>query len=334
MTTLDIFRGDAFSMSALIEAINTAPAVPSMVRDSGLFLFAPLDTTSYWVERRGDALALVSNSQRGAPARHIVSHPRRTGIEFQTAHLVASATILADEIQNRRAFGRDAELETIEMYRSERLAMMRADIDATLEWQLVGAIKGQVLDADGVTVIADIFSAFGVTQQVKAMELNTDTTDVQTKIIQAKRLSEATLGAARAAGWVAFCGPDFFDAFVGHPETKAAFDRWMQGELLRGDPRSGFMFGGVEWKEYSGEVTAGSPFVPAAEAYLCPVGVPGLFSCKFAPADWIETVNKPGLPLHARAEPLDMGRGVALEAQSNPAALCTRPRSVIKLTIA
>ena len=43
-------------------------------------------------------------------------------------------------------------------------------------------------------------------------------------------------------------------------------------------------------------------------------------------------VNTIGLPLYAKQELMRMNKGVALEAQSNPLNLCTKPRAVIKLT--
>jgi hypothetical protein len=36
-------------------------------------------------------------------------------------------------------------------------------VDATLEHLRIGAIKGQILDADGPAVIYDLFTEFGVT---------------------------------------------------------------------------------------------------------------------------------------------------------------------------
>jgi len=47
----------------------------------------------------------------------------------------------------------------------------------------------------------------------------------------------------------------------------------------------------------------------------------------------VETVNTMGLPLYAKSEPLPLGKGYRLEAQSNPLNLVTRPAAMIKLTI-
>ena len=43
------------------------------------------------------------------------------------------------------------------------MAEMTTKMDATLEHLRIGAIKGQILDADGSAVIYDLFTEFGVT---------------------------------------------------------------------------------------------------------------------------------------------------------------------------
>ena len=74
-----------------------------------------------------------------------------------------AGTILADEVQNVRAFGSENMLEGVQAVVSQRLTEMATKMDATLEHLRVGAIKGQILDADGTAVIYDLFTEFGVT---------------------------------------------------------------------------------------------------------------------------------------------------------------------------
>jgi hypothetical protein len=102
---------------------------------------------------------------------------------------------------------------------------------------------------------------------------------------------------------------------------------------MRQDVRSAFLFGGVLWEEYRGTV-GGIDFITSGDAYLVPEGVPDLFVTHYGPADYVEAANTIGLPYYAKQELLQFGKGVDLEAQSNPISLCTRPRSVVKLTVA
>lgn len=59
--------------------------------------------------------------------------------------------------------------------------------------------------------------------------------------------------------------------------------------------------------------------------------MPDFFITRFAPADYMETVNTDGLPYYTRVEPLPFGKGLEIESQSNPLHLPTRPKAIIKL---
>lgn len=330
MPSLDIFNDDAFSMVSLTKAINTADHLPQRLAELGLFSEEGITTTSAMIEQRGNTLSLVPAGARGAPA-DATSGEKSKLIPFPTVHLPQRATILADSVQNLRSFGSETEIETVGAVVNKRLEKLRRNIDATIEFHRMGAIKGQVLDADGTSVLLDLYTAFGVSQQTQAMALSTTTTKVRELIIKAKRKAETALGAQVYRGMRAFCSPAFFDAFVGHESVEAAFDRFMNGEMRRNDPRSGFYHGGVYWEEYRGSV-GGKDFITDGEAYLVPEGVPDLFVTHYAPADYMETVNTIGLPYYAKQEAMRLNKGVEIEAQSNPLCLNTRPRAIIKLT--
>lgn len=334
MPSLDIFGTDAFGVSSLTAAINKpteGQAVPSVI-DA---LFQPgergISTTTAWVERRGDALALVPAAQRGAPGEPI-SNSRRDGINFEAIHLPQTGGVNADQVQNVRAFGSETETEIVERIVQDELDRMRRNLEATITYHRMGAIKGQVLDANGSDVLLNIYTAFNVQQQTQSMELDVAGTNVRELIIKAKRLSEkAIAGSSVITGFTCFCGEGFFDYLIKHASTAAAFDRWMEGDLLRSDPRAGFPFGGVTWRELYGKV-GDVDFVGTNDAYLIPLGVQDLFITRWAPADYMETVNTLGIPYYAKQEPRRMNKGIDMEAQSNPINLCTRPRAIIKLT--
>ena len=332
MPSLDIFNTDGFSMVNLTKAINTGDYQPQRLAELGLFSEEGITTTSAMIEQKGSTLSLVPAGQRGAPA-NATGDDKAKLIPFPTVHLPQRATILADTVQNLRAFGSETDEETVMAVVNKRLEKLRRNIDATIEYHRMGAIKGQVLDSDGSTVLLDLYTAFGVTQQTQAMALGTTTTKVRQLIVAAKRKAEDALGAQMYRSMRAFCSADFFDAFVSHSAVEAAYDRWMNGEFLRQDVRAGFYHGGVFWEEYRGSV-GGVPFIAAGDAYLVPEGVPDLFVTHYAPADYMETVNTIGLPYYAKQEAMRLNKGVEIEAQSNPLCLNTRPRAIVKLTVA
>lgn len=331
MPSLDIFNNDAFSLVNLTKAINDVPFVPHRLADLGLFAEDGIATTSLAIEKVGLSLSLVPAGQRGQPATP-KGNDKRTIIPVQCIHLPQRGSVLADQVQNLRAFGSESELETVQNVVNKRLAKMRRDLDATIEYQRMGAIKGQVLDSDGATVLLDLFTSFGVAQSTYALALSNVNTHVRVEVLKILDLIATQLGGIPYTGVRALCSPTFFEALIGNADVLKAFDRWNDGEFLRSDPRYiGFPFAGVVWEQYRGQVGA-IKFVEDNTAYLIPEGVPDLFSTSYAPADYTETVNTIGLPYYAKQEPMDMGKGIEIETQSNPISVCTRPTAVVKVT--
>lgn len=332
MATLDIFNDDAFSVTSLVDTINNMPHKPGRIGELGYFTEKGITTKAAFIERKGQTLSLVPSAARGAPGRPV--HGEKSDlIPISTVHLPQSSTIQADEVQGVRAFGTESEVQTIKNIVDEHISIMRDNIDVTIEYQRIGAIKGQVLDSDGTTVLLDLFSVLGVTQQSHNLVLGTPGTKVRNKIVEAKRKVEVALGGLQYKGLRALCSSSFFDALVGHAAVEAAYDRFQNGQFLRTDVRGGFWYADVYWEEYRGNV-GGSDFIPAGEAYLVPEGVNRLFNTYFAPANYMETVNTMGVPYYAKQEVLRMNKGVEIESQSNPISFCSRPQTIVKLLAA
>jgi hypothetical protein len=332
---MDIFNVDAFGVQTLTAAINNPPkgqVVPNVL-DA---LFAPgeqgIITTVVSIERDNDGLALVPAAERGSPGTP-VSQARRDAVPFQTFHLPLSAPLIADEIQGVRAFGSETELQTVQAMVNRYLFKLRRQIEATQVFHRMGAITGKIYDANGSSLLLDTFVRFNLQQQQEDFHFSAVTTDVAQAIRVAKRAAEDVIGGSgMITGWLGLCGRNWFDGFIGHDAVVEAYKFWSAaGSPLRNDVRGGFSFGDVTWQEFYGKVGS-TLFIDPDTAYLIPVGVQDLFISRYAPANYIETVNTMGLPFYAKQEPMRMGKGIDIEAQSNPLHLCTKPHAVIKLT--
>lgn len=326
---MGIFDNDIFTLASLTAAINEVTYTPRRLGELGLFQAEGIGTTSLLIEKSGRQLGLVESKQRGAPGT-VVGADKRTGVTFTAAHLPTTATVLADEVQNVRAFGTEDQEQAVQAVVNARLAKMAQRIDVTHEYHRIGAVKGKVMDADGTTVLVDLFAAFGITQKTVAMALDTTTTDVQGKCLDILELIESGLGDLFFNGGRVLCGKTFWRKLVTHKSVKEAYARYQDGSRLRDDLREEFPFGGLMWERYRGTVGT-TAFIADAEAYAIPMGVDELFITRFAPADYMDAVNTLGLPLYSSSDPLPHNKGVSLEAQSNPAHLNTRPQSCIKL---
>ncbi|MGY2363477.1 major capsid protein [Pseudomonas azotoformans] len=329
MADIAIFEDDAFSVSSLTAAINEQEYLPGRISSLGLFREEGISTLTVQIEKDGDTLALVPAGERGASGL-VVGGTKRTLIPFNTVHLPERFTIKADEIQGIRAFGTRSELQAVQDVVNKRLAKARRQLDATHEFQRMGALNGQVLDADGKTVLLDIYKSFGVNRQKLPMGLNSPDTELRVKCGEALDMQEEALGSVTSSGSRALCGKNFWNKLIVHKSVKETYLNTMQAASLRGDARESFEFGGIVWERYRGKV-AGVAFVHDDKALLIPEGVPDLYISSFAPADYMETVNTQGIPYYSKIEPLPFNKGVAGEAQSNPLHLCTRPRAQILL---
>jgi hypothetical protein len=335
--SLDVFNTDAFSFTTLTAAINKRPFIPGRIGALGLFDAKGIPTVTLYVEEKSGVISLVQTSPRGAPGAPSPVQVR-TARSFRVPHLQRNDSVVADQVQGVRAFGSETELETVQNVVNDKMGSMQDDILVTQEFHRIGAVQGLVLDADGSTLF-NLFTEFGVSQQTQDIAFTTATTDVNGKIVAAKRLSEDELGGAVIRGFRAFCGKNWFDALVSHETVKRAFDT-QQGLHLGQDLRYvGFTWGGVTFEEYRGAVAplaggAARKFVDDDQAWLVPDVSPSIFATRFSPADYEETVNTIGLPFYAKqaADPSGFNKYRALEVQSNPISLCLRPRAVIKLT--
>lgn len=336
---LDAFTADAFSMHSLTAAFLKVPYQPMRLGELKLFHESGIRTTSVDVESRDGRLSLIQSSPRGAKGPDPLGKNARGMRTFRAFHFERDAPIYADEIQNIRAFGSETELQQLEGLVSERLGELRPMHEVTLEYHRINALQGILLDADGATLY-NLFTEFGVTQQIKDFPFTTASTDVRKTIVEAKRLAEDELGGQVILGWRGFCSAGWFDALCGHATVVDAL-KYQESQTLRTDLRSGFEFAGVSWEEYRGSVTkpdsvggGTAAFIPANTAWLVPVTAPSIFITRFAPADYEETVNTLGLPLYVKQapDPSGLNKYRLLNTQSNPICLNLRPRAVIKLT--
>jgi hypothetical protein len=338
MATLDIFNNDAFSVSRLTQLIIDIPRVPTQLGDERLFTEAGLTTTTMMIERKGAGLNLVPAAPRGGVGQ-TVGRDQRKMIPIAAIHLPQRDVIMADEVQGVRAEGTEQEVESITQLVQRQATKMKANIDLTLEYHRVGALKGLVLDANGVDVIYDLYNIFGMTRQSLAFNINSasSTVDLKQKCIDLKRQVRNALGGRSLRRVRVKCSESWFDKFIGHNTMKASWERWNEGAFARTDQSTmDFEYAGVVFQVYSGGTggEGGSDFIPADRAYAYPEGVPGMFQTWYAPGDYMSTVNRMGVPYYMSQERMAHDKGVNLESQSNPLTINTLPEAVIELKTA
>ncbi|WP_375673627.1 major capsid protein, partial [Bartonella sp. TS82HLJMH] len=96
-------------------AIENYEFQPGLINSLNLFEEVETSTTVVGIERRDNTFSLIQTSERGA---HLAEGDRegRNLRFFKTTRIAKSDTVKSEEIQNRREFGAEDQLETAMKY--------------------------------------------------------------------------------------------------------------------------------------------------------------------------------------------------------------------------
>jgi len=339
-TVLDIFNNSAFSATSLTEAINIVPNDYGRIREMGLFGDEPITTTTVAVQFENGTLNLLPTRERGAPSS--LAMPEKRGVrQFGTFHIPHDDFVRADDVQNIIArTASDAVLDAVETVVNRKQIVMRRKHAITLEHMKMGALRGDILDSDGSSLL-NLFSAFGVTQKSVDFVLGTAGTDVKAKAREVAGYMEDNLLGEVMSGIHVLASPEWFEKFIGHAKVEDIY-KYYDGanNPLRQDVRRGFPFHGLTIEEYRGSAQylqedstyATRRFITAGEAIAFPIGTMDTFKTYWAPADFIDAVNTFGEQIYVRqAVDPEFQRWVKLHSQSNPLPIVKRPALLVRL---
>lgn len=335
----DVFGQDAFQFLSLTEAVNNMPYVESRLGSLGLFsgFVEGTDTDTVVIDETEGQLQILTTLPRGADPEKAKKDPKAKSRAIKIPHLQFEDRIMASSFMGKRVPGTN-QLETVAKKVNDRYQwMLNHAVAPTMEVHRLNALRGILLDSDGVTVIHDYFDFFEVTQQTHNFQFSSATLNVREQCHQVNRKIEDYLDGVPYTGTRALCGRTFFDALIKHPSVRDTYLNWQAAAELRGDIRKqGFIFGDIMWEEYRGmrNLPNGLGIVPDAEAIIFPEGVAGMYRTYYAPADFLETVGELGRPLYAKVAPdWKYNRWVDTLMESNPLHINVRPRAVIKATM-
>lgn len=336
---LDIFNNDAFSVTSLTDAMREVPHVPGLIGRMGIFGVKNISTLDVAIEKKADGtITLVQTSPRGGVGQ-TKGRNRRSMRKLTVPHLQRDDAIYADEVQGARMFGDEIAVETLMGKIAERAVEHSQDIAVTEEYHRLKVITaGQLLDADG-DVIYDYMDEFGETLKAEIdMSFDTNSGGALRKLTTGiKRDMGKTLDGLPYTRIICICGNSFFDDLIANQEVREAHLNTAEAKKLLqayiGNGADGqwgaYEFDDIMFINYRGAI-GGTDLVHTDKGHFIPMGVPGLFRTVYAPADYIETVNRPGQRLYAKQWEMPNGKGVNLEFQSNPLHYCTRPRVLFR----
>jgi hypothetical protein len=344
MISMDIFRGGAaggaFSALTLTTKVQDLKYTPSLLTGmTGLVSPTPIYTEKFAVERQADTQRLIPVTERGAP-RTKQTRDRRNVRDFRTVRTAKTDELRSVELANMRAFGSESALETVQTELMKRYAKLRRDHDLTEEYRLLGMIAGNVLDADGTSVLYNWFTEFGITPPTEIAFNWASKTGVAEFIRSSVIRPILTALQGRAVPGtriMALCGDSFFDGLTANTEVRQSYLNWQAAQELRGGlakAYSFFNYGDIEWINYrsatdSNNVTVG---VASDKCRFFPVGVPDMFQKIISPNDEDLTfVNTLGLPIYAKQviDPSGYDSFIELSMDAFNAHVCTTPEALL-----
>ena len=333
------FDVDGFNMTSLCAAVNILPNMYGRVGQLGLFTPDGITTRTCVVEEQNGVLNLIKTQPVGSQGNYN-KLGKRTVRSFVVPHIPLPDKIMPEEFQGVRAFGQTSVMEQLSLIMQKHLQAGKNKFAITVEHLRMGALKGIILDADA-SELYNLYTEFGISAETQDFVLDSDATDVAGKCRGVLRHIEDNLKGEVMSGVRALVSQEFFDALISHPEVEKYYQNHVAAlQLVAGgaaDPRKGFSFNGITFEEYRGVATDedgnSRRFIAANEGHVFPEGTMNTFKTVYAPGNFIETANTPGLELYAKQATEKMGRWVDLWMESNPLPLCLRPAVLVKITI-
>lgn len=329
MATIDVFNSDAFSLTTLSGVVDKMDYKPGLLGELGIFEPKPVRTRQIFVDKRDGKLNLIQTSTTGAPPEELKRDDRKA-VSLQAVRLAKGATVYAAEIASWRAFGTESEQSVVMSEYARRMARVREDMELTQEKHRLGALQGQLLDADGSTIY-NYFTEFGEAAAAStSFELDVPATEVRTICHQITRsMARSAKGAFTSGTTVhALCGDDFYDALIAHASVKSTYLNWAAAADLRENTAfSAFTFGGITFHNYRGTDDNTTVAIAANQCKLFPVGATDMFVQAMAPADeFMPYVGAPGQNVYSmNITDKDRGAWVRNEQYSYPLFICQQP---------
>ena len=334
--TIDGFDNREFTVEELTYAMSVIPNNYNLVTNLGLFGDpVPIAETYVGIEIDNGVLSILPTVERGGAATRGTQGKRKRML-VEVPHIPHEDEVKAADIQGLRAFGSKAP-ELLEDKVNQKLLTMTMKHQLTHEWYRVRALQGEILDADGSSML-DLHTMFGVTELAVAFG---GASTINEYIRQVSRHIEDNLLGDVMSGVACLCSPEFMEMLLTDTEVLAAYNAAAAADRLHpnmDDVRYSFYHMGVLFIEYRGQAsvlnsdgtTTVRKFIPAGDARFVPLGtIQSAFSVA-APGDFVEALNNPGELYYAKAETMKFNRGLELHTQSNFLPVWTRPACLVR----
>lgn len=335
---LDYLRDPRYSVRNLSDAIMKIPNLYSLLADMGLFPEKGIRTTYVEIETKAGELNIIPVSVRGAPAPYKSKSNRDLRV-MKTLFMQLNDKLVPSDLQNLPAFGAPEFFDSFDTMLIERFMDLQRYYRQTHEYMRWGALRGNVYDADGSTVLYNCYTEMGESQS--SFDFKFATTDSNGPLAAAKavrRHHEQNLLGEPMTTTLFLCSAEFMDNLTNHPFMLKFYENQLGRPNPYVDDLPVFQIGQYLFVEHNGTATyiaedgttSTHRFIPENEAIGIPLGTQQVFRSYFAPGEMMSTVNMPGQAMYVSTKELDHGAGIEIHTESAPLFVVQKPRLVTR----
>ena len=336
---------NGFKNSDFVEGISEAGLQYGYINSLNLFDTRSTSQTAIVFDKDYATTTLLPQVNRGDKAATQGRERTADTFALKLAYFKHADRLTGEDIQGWRVPG-STDNETIARATAEKMTDMRRTWDQTQEYMKLQALKGIFKTPDG-TVVANMFTEFGVTQQTVDFALGTSTTNIDAKIREMKtKIAKAMINGGSMTGVQVMVDPEFFDKLISHPNMKNSYQYYMNSgrQVLRDDLSRYMEYGiqdvfehrGVQFVSYDAtfNLPNGSTELAfeASTGLALPTGVRGLFRGYNGPSAKISEANQPGQEVFMRTYMDERDEYIEFEMESAPLYIATAPRASIAIS--
>ena len=259
-------------------------------------------------------------------------------------HFKDSLDIIPEDLKGFRQVNTPAGAEQLAAVRLKKLERIRNNVDLTVEYMKLQAVKGITKSPDGKTV-ADMFAEFGVAQPVINFTLSDPLFDVRGAIATLQDTAAENL---QTGGTISnlnvMVSKEFFAALTSHPQTVQAF-QYQQGSTYFRDGNTKytqfattrrFDFMGVSFFTYNATFNLPNGTkeraIAAGEGHVIAEGITDLYRGHWGSSDKLSGVNQMGREVFVYEYPDLKDERYELQYEFKHLYFITQPLMAIKVT--
>jgi len=341
-----------FSTTQLAEAIETIPNVYGL-----LSTLSNPDGSPLWAEKgikdravkidiKAQGISIIQTSPLGTPAPAADQPDDRSVRMLPTFRHAKMDAMLIEELRGVRSFGTDIDPEDANKIVFERYQKLLLEHRQTKEFLRFGALNGDVYDANGTSLLYNVYTL--MEEQQKAIEWDLDNATAVDPIQEGNdelldHMEQNALGEP-VQGIIKICSPGYIKSMQQNKDFREAFKYFAnQGSQInpnRQSLRRPFEFkdviylrhtGFCSFKKKDGSVIT-HKFLRDNEAIAIPLGTQNVFRTYFGPAEW-DAPGMDGVEMHAKLDPMKLDLGVEMHTFSYQLNTILKPRLVVRCKI-